>query len=159
MRMDEIGRQPCSVARALAELGDAWSVLIVREAFYGRQRFSDFVKYTGAQKTVVSARLKALVEVGILQRFEYSEHPVRHGYALTDKGRALAPVYFALANWGDNWLDGGNGAPIEFMHSCGHHVGARQVCAHCGDDVEPRDVVPRVGPGFPGNLPDVFARD
>ena len=99
VRIDEIDRQPCSMAKAMAEIGDAWSLLILREAFYGRRRFSDFVANTGAQKTVVSARLKALVDVGILERVEYSEHPTRHHYVLTEKGRALAPVEQAIGSW------------------------------------------------------------
>ncbi|MEM7338464.1 MAG: helix-turn-helix domain-containing protein [Actinomycetota bacterium] len=147
MRIDEIGRQPCSIAKALAEIGDAWSMLIIREAFYGRARFSELVEHTGAQKTVVSARLKSLVEVGILDRQVYSEHPTRYHYVLTDKGRSLAPVLLTLIKWGDTWLDTEHGQRVILTHTCGHHVDATVVCGACGEPVQRGSVTPRPGPG------------
>ena len=93
------------MAQAMAQIGDSWSLLILREAFQGRDRFSDFVTGTGAQKSVVSARLKHLVDSGILERTPYSEHPVRHRYVLTEKGRELGPVLLVLADWGSKWSD------------------------------------------------------
>lgn len=157
MRLDEIGRQPCSVAKALAEIGDAWSILILREAFYGRGRFSDFAAYTGAQNTVVSARLKALVGAGILERTVYSEYPTRHHYRLTDKGRELVPVLFTLVEWGDKWVDPDEGRPIDLTHTCGHHIDPVTVCGHCGERLDARDITPSMGPGYPNHLPDPFA--
>ena len=82
MKLEEIRNQPCSVARALSVLGDGWSLMLIRDAFYGRTRFSDFVKYSGAQRTIVSDRLKRLVADGIFERVAYGEHPVRHEYRL-----------------------------------------------------------------------------
>ncbi len=147
MRIDEIGRQPCPVAGAMAQIGDAWSWLILREALYGRRRFSDFVRHTGAQRTVVSARLKKLVGAGILRRVEYSQHPTRHHYLLTDKGRALAPVMLALAEWGSRWpADSDRGArSMEFTHSCGHPVDATVVCGVCQQPLRAVDVAPSFG--------------
>ena len=141
MRIDEIDRQPCPVAKAMAQIGDAWSMLILREAFYGRRRFSDFVAHTGAQRTVVSARLKTLVEVGILERVEYSEHPTRHHYLLTDKGRDLAPVLFTLAAWGDKWLSDVNGRLVELTHTCGRHAEAVMTCVHCAEPLTAANVI------------------
>lgn len=156
MRIDEIGRQHCSIAKAMAEIGDAWSLLIVREAFYGRARFSEFVHHTGAQKTVISARLKHLVEVGILHREVYSEHPTRHHYVLTEKGRALAPVLLTLVEWGDTWLDTENGRRVNLTHTCGEHVSATVVCGACGDPVGRGELVPSPGPAYPTDDPDPF---
>ena len=158
VKVSEIDQQPCSVAKAISQIGDAWSILILREAFYGRRRFSDFVRYTGAQRTVVSARLKHLVESGILDRIEYSEYPSRHHYLLTTKGRALAPVLFTLAEWGERWLGDDAGRRIELTHdACGHPVDATVVCGHCREPIDADAVTPGIGPGFPSHLPDIFA--
>ena len=133
MKLAEIGNQPCSIARALSEVGDGWSLMLVRDAFYGRTRFSDFVTYSGAQKTIVSDRLKRLVADGIFQRAQYEQHPARHEYRLTDKGADLAHVMLALSAWGDRWLDEGNGAPVRITHTtCGGDAGPKVRCAHCG---------------------------
>ncbi len=141
----------------MSQIGDAWSLLILREAFYGRRRFSDFVMYTGAQKTVVSDRLKRLVDAGILERAVYSEHPARHHYLLTTKGRELAPVLFALTRWGDTWAADDAGPPITLTHHCGHDVDARLVCGSCGGVIRSEDVTPSIGPGYPAHRRDIFA--
>jgi DNA-binding HxlR family transcriptional regulator len=156
--LDEIDHQPCSIARAMAELGDAWSLLVLREAFYGRARFTDFVRRTGAQKTVISDRLKRLVDHGILERVEYQQHPTRHEYPLTDKGRALLPVLLALIKWGDDWASGPAGPPVAFTHTeCGHPLDPTLVCGSCGVAIDQGSVIPSPGPGYPEELPDVFA--
>lgn len=157
MKLDEIDRQPCSIARAMVQIGDTWSLLILREAFYGRTRFTDFTKYTGAQKTVVSDRLKRLVASGILERVISSDHPTRYGYELTDKGRDLAPVLLTLGKWGDTWADNGAGAPITVTHDCGGPADPHVVCGSCGDDLDVADTTPSIGPGYPANRRDIFA--
>ena len=157
MKLEDIDSQPCSIARALSEIGDGWSLMLVRDAFYGRTRFSDFVKYTGAQKTVVSDRLKRLVDAGIFDRVEYEQHPTRHRYLLTDKGRDLTRVMVALSAWGDRWLDNGKGAPIRIVHTeCEHDAEARTVCGHCGGELAADNLVAAAGPGFPPNGPKIF---
>lgn len=87
--------------RATNEIGDQWSFLIVREFFLeGSRRFSDLQDQLGLSPNTLSARLKKLEEAGIVVRSMYSTHPPRAEYALTDKGRALAPVMDALYDWG-----------------------------------------------------------
>jgi DNA-binding HxlR family transcriptional regulator len=160
VKLDEISSQPCSVARALSVVGDGWSLMLVRDAFYGRTRFSDFVKYSGAQRTIVSQRLKRLVADGIFERVVYAEHPVRHEYRLTEKGADLAHVMLALSAWGDRWLDEGTGRPIRITHTgCGHDAGPRVACAHCGGDLDFADLRAEPGPGFPVDGPAIFRRD
>ncbi len=158
MRIDEIDQQPCAVARSLAQLGDTWSLLILREAFYGRRRFADFVTRTGAQKTVVSARLKRLVEAGILERVAYSDHPPRQHYELTEKGRDLAPILFAINEWGEKWLGDDAGRMIELTHRCGGSIEATVVCGSCGDPLALADVGGTPGPGYPPDQPSPFLR-
>ncbi len=160
MKLDEIARQPCSVARAVSVVGDGWSLMLVRDAFYGRTRFSDFVKYSGAQRTIVSDRLKRLVANGIFERVVYEEHPARHEYRLTEKGADLAHVMLALSAWGDRWLDDGTGQPIRITHAvCGHDAGPRVSCAHCDEDLDAGDLRAEPGPGFPVHGPTIFPLD
>ena len=146
MRWDEIAGQPCSIARALAEVGDRWTLLVLREAFLRTRRFGDFVARTGAARNLVADRLAKLVEAGILERVRYQERPERFEYRLTEKGLELYPVMMALVRWGDRWHDDGRGAPIEHVHhTCGQVMHAAPVCSACGEPLDPRDV--RVQPG------------
>lgn len=141
MKLSEISSQPCSIARSLAEIGDGWTLLILRDAFLGVRRFSEFEAGTGAQATVVSARLKRLVEIDVLSRVEYQTNPRRHEYRLTDKGRDLYPALLMVSRWGDKYLDGGHGPPIDYIHTaCDHHADATVVCGHCGDPIDVRSV-------------------
>lgn len=88
----------CPVARALDVVGDWWTLLIIRDAFAGVTRFGDFQKHLGVAKNILAARLKEMVEQGLLQT---SEVGARSEYRLTDKGRALMPVLVTLAQWGE----------------------------------------------------------
>ncbi|MER7248192.1 helix-turn-helix domain-containing protein [Kribbella sp. NPDC000426] len=90
-RFDE---ESCPVARSVDAVGDWWSLLIVRDAFDGSRRFGEFQRSLGVAKNILSARLRALVENGILEQ-------VPAGYALTAKGEALFPVIVALRQWGE----------------------------------------------------------
>jgi DNA-binding HxlR family transcriptional regulator len=160
VKLEEISSQPCSIARALSVVGDGWSLMLVRDAFYRRTRFSDFVKYSGAQRTIVSDRLKRLVADGIFERVIYEQHPSRHEYRLTGKGADLAHVLLALSAWGDRWLDNGEGVPIRITHTgCGHDAGPRISCAHCGGELDAGDLRAEPGPGFPVNGPAIFRQD
>ncbi len=152
MRWDEIGTQTCSIARALGEIGDRWSLLVLREAFLRTRRFGDFVERTGASRNLVADRLHKLVGAGILERRRYQEHPPRDAYRLTEKGRDLYPVMMALVRWGDRWHDDGRGAPVEHVHrSCGQAMHAEPVCSECGERLDPRQVAVRAGPALGGS--------
>ena len=91
----------CPVARSLERVGDEWSVLILRDALYGLTRFDEFQKSLGIAPNILTRRLAALVEAGMLERSQYSEHPPRHEYRLTDAGRDFRTVVLALAAWGN----------------------------------------------------------
>ena len=136
MRWDDVADQHCSVARSMAIFGDRWTMLVVREAFFGTKRFEQFVAYTGSTPQVVSSRLKRLVDEKILSKIPYSERPLRFEYLLTEKGRDLHPVLIAVMNWGDAWLDGGRGSPNPLRHvGCGHVTRPVMVCSACREDV------------------------
>lgn len=144
------------MARAASVIGDPWALLIVREALAGHRRFADFVEFTGAQPSVVSNRLKRLVEAGVLERREYQEHPSRHEYRLTDMGRDLQGVLIALTLWGDAHLDEGAGPPLIYTHAgCDHDAEPHLVCGTCGDPLHARNLHARPGPGAD---PDTVAR-
>jgi DNA-binding HxlR family transcriptional regulator len=91
----------CPVARSLERAGDSWSMLILRDAFYGIHRFDDFVQSLGIAPNILSRRLADLVDAGLLERREYSARPKRHEYVLTEQGYDFRPVLLALMNWGN----------------------------------------------------------
>jgi DNA-binding HxlR family transcriptional regulator len=123
----------CSVANALEVVGERWSLLALREVFSGNTRFDQIAANTGASRDVLAARLKKLVAAGVLEKRQYSDHPPRHEYLLTDAGRALRNVLLMLKEWGDEYVTKGP-LPLVYEHSCGHVLEPRVVCAHCGEE-------------------------
>lgn len=110
MRRKSFAGMPCPIARTLNVVGEWWTLLIVRDAFDGARRFEDF-RATGIADNILSTRLELLVREGILARRAYQEHPPRHEYMLTAKGRDLLPVIAALGVWGLRWTDGPTAPP------------------------------------------------
>jgi len=121
----------CTIAKALEVVSTRSALLIMREAFYGTTRFDDFVERVGLSEPATAARLRELVDEGLLQREDYREpgQRTRQQYRLTAKGADLFPVLVALMQWGDRWLDD-RGGPVEFLHrGCGEKVGVSVRCA------------------------------
>jgi DNA-binding HxlR family transcriptional regulator len=123
----------CSVANALEIVGERWSLLALREVFFGNTRFDQIAANTGASRDVLTARLKKLVAFGVLEKRQYSDHPPRFEYHLTDSGRALHNVLLMLKEWGDTYVTEGP-LPLVWEHSCGHVLEPRVVCASCGGE-------------------------
>jgi DNA-binding HxlR family transcriptional regulator len=137
----------CSVAQCLEVVGEWWSLLIVRDAFFGVTRFDDFQRSLGISRNVLHQRLEHLIEAGVLKKLPYSERPPRSEYRLTEKGRDLWGVLTAMRQWGDRYASP-NGQRIELVHQgCGATTDVQLVCASCGDVVTARDVVAVNGPG------------
>jgi DNA-binding HxlR family transcriptional regulator len=111
MERTSFADMPCSIARSLDEVGEGWSLLILRDALLGARRFQDFEERLAIPPNTLARRLKALCERGLLERKRYAERPPRDEYALTDKGRDLLPVILSLAAWGSRWL-APNGPPL-----------------------------------------------
>ncbi len=127
----------CSIARAVEVVSTRSAFLLLREAFYGTERFDDFAARAQISEPVAAARLKELVSAGLLVREPYREpgQRTRYAYRLTDKGTDLFPALAALMQWGDRWLADDDG-PIELRHrDCGAPVHTRLRCEH-GHDVE-----------------------
>ena len=138
-------RQDCSLARALEAIGERWTLLIVRDAFYGVRRFTDFQAHLDIPKAVLSDRLRGLAEDGILERRPDPQHAGRHIYELTAAGRELWPVLYALLVWG-----GRHRSPNSrvFRHAdCGTLLDDNGRCATCDLTPGPEDIVsePRRG--------------
>ncbi len=105
--MKNLSEQPCLIARSLALVGDAWSMLIMRDAHAGLTRFDEFRKSLGIVPTMLTGRLSSLTEEGLLEKRRYSERPPRDEYVLTEAGRDFLPVLFAIGAWGRKHRGGG----------------------------------------------------
>jgi DNA-binding HxlR family transcriptional regulator len=112
----------CPVARGLASVGDAWSILILRDAHVGVTRFDQFRKNLGIAPTMLTKRLAALTEAGLLEKRVYSERPPREEYVLTASGRDFLPVLLMLGAWA--------------QRNCGDNI-ARYIDAETGLEVQP----------------------
>jgi DNA-binding HxlR family transcriptional regulator len=101
MQRKSFGNMQCPVARSLERVGEWWSILILRDAFAGMTRFDEFQKSLNIAPNILTRRLTALVDAGMLQRRLYCEHPPRHEYVLTERGRDFRPVLISLQTWGN----------------------------------------------------------
>jgi DNA-binding HxlR family transcriptional regulator len=142
-RTANYSNERCAVAAALQVVGDPWTLLILRDAFMGVRRFDDWQARLGVARNVLAARLKTLVEQGVLETRLYSEHPPRKDYVLTPKGRDLLPVILTLKAWGDRYVYGAADRPLDHVHVCGADLEIATVCAACGKPVENRELTPR----------------
>lgn len=104
MRRKSLAELECPIARSLDVVGDAWTLLILRDALLGAARFQDFQDGLGMPPTTLARRLNQLTEQGLLTRRQYEQKPPRERYELTEKGAELAPVLLALSTWGNRWL-------------------------------------------------------
>jgi DNA-binding HxlR family transcriptional regulator len=104
VKRTSLGDAECPVARALDAIGDWWSLLIVRDAFDGARRFGEFHKGLGIAKGILTARLRRLVAVGVLEQVPASDGSAYEEYALTAKGCSLFHVIVALRQWGEAHL-------------------------------------------------------
>lgn len=132
----------CPVARSLDQIGDWWSLLIVRDAMFGIRRYVDFQSRLGISKNILSDRLNQLVEDEVLEKVDVGTHGERYEYRLTEKGRDLFTVLVALRQWGDRWIYGKGNEPFVLKDRAGRSPVAQ---------VQVRDA-----DGKPLSLNDVF---
>jgi DNA-binding HxlR family transcriptional regulator len=131
----------CGVAQALDVVGDGWSMLILRDVFWGNKRFDTLQKSLGIASNVLTVRLRRLEEEGILERHEFREAPPRVEYELTKKGRELYPVLLSLKWWGDRWRPHPERRPYRFIHeACGREIVPKIVCDHCKAEIAAESV-------------------
>jgi DNA-binding HxlR family transcriptional regulator len=101
MKRKPFGEMQCPIARSLERVGEWWSILILRDALNGLKRFDEFQRSLDIAPNMLTRRLRALVDAGLLERRLYQERPARHEYVLTDCGRDFRPVVIALLAWGN----------------------------------------------------------
>lgn len=109
----------CHLARAINQIGDRWSLLILRSALFGVRRFDHFQSELSIPRTMLSGRLASLTRAGLLEKRPYKEEGKRSRpeYVITEKAEALRPVMIALMQWGDEWLSQGEAPPLRFTHA------------------------------------------
>jgi DNA-binding HxlR family transcriptional regulator len=135
MKRKSFEHDACPVARSLEAVGDAWSVLIVREAFAGRRRFGEFEQALGIAKNILTVRLRKLAALGVLEQVPAG---TRHEYVLSEKGRGLFLVLMAIRQWGEEC---GAGEPYRLVdRRDGKPVRPLAFVAHDGRELEPDEV-------------------
>jgi DNA-binding HxlR family transcriptional regulator len=140
-RFDEMS---CAIAQTLNQVGDWWTLLIVRDAMKGARRFSDFHDSTGIAKNILTDRLNKLVQNGIMMREEVGVRGQRQEYVLTERGEALFPILMAMQQWGDKWIYGETELPLElFDVRTGEQLAPISVANESGEEVTHRDVAGR----------------
>lgn len=138
----------CGIAQALDAFGDWWTLLVVRDAFFGIRRFSDFQQNLGIARNILADRLSRLVDQGIMVRIDAGQSGQRYEYELTDKGEALLPVLTALRDWSDAWVFGKGREPlIVTERKSGKRIQQIRVLSPDGRALQRKDLHSRPGPG------------
>ena len=141
---------PCSIARSLDVLGDWWTPLILRECLYGVHRFDELHRWLGIGRNILTRRLNALVDQGVLERRPYQAQPVRYDYHLTEQGYDAALVLLAMMPFGERWRFAAGREPIR-LYDRHTHARVRPVVvdANTGAPIDPRRLYAGPGPAFP----------
>ena len=132
MRRASFSDMNCSVAQSLEIVGEWWTLLIIRDAFFGVTRFDAFSERLGIARNVLTQRLETLVEHGVFTKKPYQDKPVRYDYRLTEKGRDLWLVLTALRQWGDKWAAPGGARGGPPPRACGLVTPRLRVCSEGG---------------------------
>lgn len=132
MQRTSFGDLRCPIARSLERVGEWWSILILRDAFLGVTRFDDFQASLNIAPNMLTRRLRALTEAGLLERRRYSEKPPRYEYVLTPRGRDFRPVLLAMMAWGNR-------------HFATEGMAMQLIDEHTGEVVEPVMVDAKTG--------------
>lgn len=136
----------CSLAQSLEVMGEWWTPLILRDLWLGVDTFDELTADLGLSRNLLTARLRDLVDHGLVARTPYGPRPDRFRYGLTEAGRDLVPILAALTAWGDRWTTPPAGQPLAFAHQ-GHPCTPMVACRQCGAAIEPDELSPVAGPG------------
>jgi DNA-binding HxlR family transcriptional regulator len=146
MKLKSFEHFNCSLAQTLSVIGEHWTMLIIRDAFFGLRRFDQFQKSLGIARNVLSDRLKKLVQTGVLEKTEGPGHPE---YRLTEKGLALQPIMIAMTQWGDRYMPHPDGKRLSFVdRESGKPIKPVGVYAASGRRLKPREVKAKAGPAL-----------
>ena len=150
MQRSSFSDMPCSVAKTLDIIGEWWTLLILRDVFYGVRRFEALRSHLEISRKVLTSRLERLTDEEILKKILYQERPNCYEYQLTRKGRELLPVLLTIMNWGDQWMSEPDKTPVIFVHKeCGKETTPKLVCSCCGGELTAHNIYPKAGPGAP----------
>ncbi|MEB2871303.1 winged helix-turn-helix transcriptional regulator [Pseudomonas rhizosphaerae] len=145
MKLKSFEQFNCSLAQTLSVIGEHWTLLIIRDAFFGLTRFDQFHKSLGISRNVLTLRLKKLVEEGVLHKSEGPGHPE---YRLSEKGLALQPILVAMTQWGEQHMPHPEGERIVFTDlQSGRRIRPVSICADDGRVLGPGDLRTQFGPG------------
>ena len=146
MKLKSFEHFNCSLAQTLSVIGEHWTMLIIRDAFFGVRRFDEFHKSLGIARNVLSDRLKKLQQAGVLEKSEGPGHPE---YRLTEKGLALQPIMIAMNHWGDEYMPNPDGARLTFVDRQDElPIQKIGVFAADGRRLAPKDIRAKAGPGL-----------
>jgi DNA-binding HxlR family transcriptional regulator len=155
MRRTNLGCARCPIARSLDEIGDWWTLLIVRDAFHGARRFGEFQRGLGLAKNVLSVRLHKMVADGILEMRRAADGGAHNEYQLTEKGLGLRVILIALRQWGeDNLFSDGEPTTVMVDKAKGEPIGRLRLTAQDGRVISPLDVEVKQGWASHGNEAD-----
>ena len=142
MRHPRFEDTPCPIARTTDLMGDSWTPIVMREAFFGRRRFDDFQNALGVSRGVLSKRLSHLVDEGMLEKRAYENRPPRFEYVLTEKGRAFYSVLAAMIRFGEDWMWAeGSEPPLQlFDRETGEPVAPLVVNEATGEPIDVRKI-------------------
>jgi DNA-binding HxlR family transcriptional regulator len=139
MRHAELAEKECAIARTWAVIGERWTMMVLRELFRGSHRFEDIQAKLQLGRNVLADRLQQLERDEIIERRQYQERPVRHGYHLTQKGEDLYPLLLAMLRWGNTYTV--DEPPLRLKHKpCRHVVEPTMVCDSCGEELRRHDL-------------------
>jgi DNA-binding HxlR family transcriptional regulator len=130
----------CPIAQALEQIGDGWTLLILRDALKGVRQFADFQERLGIAPNTLTRRLDKLCEHGLLHRRRYQDHPPRDEYLLADKGLALLPIILALGEWGNRWVLAGDPTIVPVDLRTGDAIDLAIIDRRTGRAIEPGSV-------------------
>lgn len=146
MKLKSFEHFNCSLAQTLSVIGEHWNMLIIRDAFFGLDRFDQFQKDLGIARNVLSDRLKKLVKAGVLAK---SDGPGHAEYRLTQKGLALQPIMIAMTHWGDTYMPHPEGQRLTFIDRAnGKPVKTVGVYSADGKLLKPKEIRTKTGPGL-----------
>lgn len=139
LRVDDPG------TRVMDTLGERWTFLILRQAFFGVRRFNQMQRGLGVSRNILADRLRKLVDAGILKRRRYRQNPDFYEYRLTARGLALYPAILVFSAWGDRYLAGDPSRTLVLRHKpCGEVTNPVLVCSCCGEPIHARDMAAEV---------------
>jgi DNA-binding HxlR family transcriptional regulator len=153
MKYKSFGHMNCSLAQTLDVIGERWTLLILRDAFFGARRFGQFEKSLGIAKNILTSRINRLVDEGILERRNSSEG-AHSEYVLTPKGWDLQPILLAMTHWGDKYKADPRGRRLVFVErATGTPIREMSAVSHDGRPLRPREIHATPGAAFDNRLP------